>query len=276
MVVVWAGNITAVRVLVTGGVGPITAAAFRFVLALGAILGYARYTKQELRLKKGEFKHFIPLILFFVMQILLFNFASKYTDSGRVGVILNAYPFWITVVAGYIFLEDKHSMKGVIGSLVAVAGVTAIFWESFITARSSLLGDTLIFISSLLLAGIIIFGKILLKKGFHPLQVLTYQITGGLPCYFAAALVFEFPLRFNAVPMNIFAILYQGLVVGGMAFIIFQNMNRIYPTSKLSSFFFLVPFFSVLYGSILLKEPVTPGLIVGLVLITSGIYFVNK
>ncbi len=275
MVLIWAGNMTAIRVLVTHDVGPVTAAALRFSLALTAILGWARLRNERVRIEFREFVHFVPLVALFVVQILLFNVASMYTDSGRVGVILYTNPFWVMVASGFIFSDDRHTVKGVLGSLVAMAGVTAVFWESFTGAHASLLGDSLVLLSALCLAGILVYVRVLMKKGFQPMQILTGQMVGAIPFFIAMALLFEFPLRFPLTPVNLAAILYQGLLVGGVAFIIYQQMNRIYRPSQLSSYFFLVPFFAVAYGAVLLKEPVTPGLVIGMVFICSGIFLTN-
>ena len=47
-------------------------------------------------------------------------------------------------------------------------------------------------------------------------------------------------------------------------------------SSKVSSFTFLVPLIAVLLGTIFLNEPFTPSLLVGLVLILSSIYMINR
>jgi drug/metabolite transporter (DMT)-like permease len=51
---------------------------------------------------------------------------------------------------------------------------------------------------------------------------------------------------------------------------------RHYPASRLTSFTFLTPLFGVMFGGLLLGEPVGWRLIVALGLVALGIYLVNR
>jgi drug/metabolite transporter (DMT)-like permease len=51
---------------------------------------------------------------------------------------------------------------------------------------------------------------------------------------------------------------------------------RNYPASRLASFTFLTPLFGVLAGGALLNEPITNMLLISLVLVSTGIYLVNR
>ncbi|MDP6926801.1 MAG: EamA family transporter, partial [Rhodospirillales bacterium] len=51
---------------------------------------------------------------------------------------------------------------------------------------------------------------------------------------------------------------------------------RHYPAARLSSFTFLTPLFGVIFGGWLLGEPLSPALLMALLLVGIGIYVVNK
>jgi drug/metabolite transporter (DMT)-like permease len=48
-----------------------------------------------------------------------------------------------------------------------------------------------------------------------------------------------------------------------------------YPVSELAVFTFLSPVFGVVFGSFILNEEVTKGLLIGLILVSLGIYLTN-
>ena len=277
MILGWAGNVTAVKVIVSNDMGAITAAALRFTIAFFCILLWVKFRKINIGYEKGDFSLYFPIGLCFLLQILLFNLSSKYTDSGRVGVILNVYPFWVTVISGFIFAEDKHTFKGMAGALVAVCGVIFIFKDSFFAGGTLFKGDLLSLISSIVLAVGIVFQKRALRKDAEPMKVLLYPMVVSLAGYYIFAFVFdETPFSSGFNMLNFAMLLFQGAIVGGIVFILWQYMLREYNPSQLSSFFFLVPFFTVLFGYIFLNEPLKTGLGIGLVMISSGIYFINR
>jgi drug/metabolite transporter (DMT)-like permease len=51
---------------------------------------------------------------------------------------------------------------------------------------------------------------------------------------------------------------------------------RIYPASILSTFTFLTPLFSLVFGAVLLGERVSVALVVSLALVAVGIWLVNR
>ena len=73
------------------------------------------------------------------------------------------------------------------------------------------------------------------------------------------------------------SILLFGAVLGVTgATAVYNLLMRSGESSKVSSFTFLVPLIAVLLGTIFLNEPFTPSLLVGLVLILSSIYMINR
>jgi drug/metabolite transporter (DMT)-like permease len=276
MVVAWGANVTAVKVVVAHGAGPLTLAAIRFTLALMVVSAWVRRQKIDLAWRWSEAVLLVVITLLFVLQIYTFNLSTRYTTSGRVGVILNAYPFWVALAAGYFFVQDRLTWRRITGSLLATAGVLAVFRESFQGDRLLFTGDLVVFVSSLILTAGIIVQKKAFNAGLDPMRILFYQLVLGVPLYWGGALVFESPAAFPLGGADIAAVLYQGLLVGGASFITWQYMLQKYPASQLSSCFYLVPFFAVLFGYLLLGEPVTWGLGLGLMLVSAGIYFGNK
>jgi len=257
-------------------VGPFVVAALRFSFALMLVYLWAKVEKVDLRYRNGDFWLVLPLVCLFVIQIFMFNAAAKYTTSARVGVILNSYPFWVALLSGLFFKEDKLTVKKLVGASVAITGVLAIFQESFFGQQLLFKGDVLVFFSSWMLTGIILVQKWILKHDIHPTKILIYEFLLSIPIFVVAAFIFDNPLAFEPSGINMLSLIYQGVVVGGVVFIAWQLLLKRYSPARLSSFFFLVPVFAVLFGYLFLQEALTSGLWIGLGLISTGVYFVNR
>jgi drug/metabolite transporter (DMT)-like permease len=53
-------------------------------------------------------------------------------------------------------------------------------------------------------------------------------------------------------------------------------MLRHYPATQMSSFTFLAPVFALVFGVVLLNEPLTANLVIALVGVAAGIVLVNR
>jgi drug/metabolite transporter (DMT)-like permease len=72
------------------------------------------------------------------------------------------------------------------------------------------------------------------------------------------------------------SLLYQAVWVAFITYLVWFWLVRHYPAPKLASFTFLAPLFGVAAGGLLLAEPMSPGLLVALVLVATGIWLVNR
>jgi drug/metabolite transporter (DMT)-like permease len=66
-------------------------------------------------------------------------------------------------------------------------------------------------------------------------------------------------------------------VVGAFAsYLVWMGLLRVYPATQLSSFTFLTPVFALVFGVMLLNEPLTVQLVLALVGVAAGIVLVNR
>ncbi|MGL4490399.1 MAG: EamA family transporter, partial [Rhizobiaceae bacterium] len=86
---------------------------------------------------------------------------------------------------------------------------------------------------------------------------------------FSAGLIRDFNVSVVA------AILFQAVFVVAFTYSVWFWMMTRYSLTGLSAFTFLTPVFGVLFGGLLLDEPLTIGLLGGLVLVVIGLMMVN-
>ena len=76
-------------------------------------------------------------------------------------------------------------------------------------------------------------------------------------------------------PYIVASLFYQSVIVAFISYFIWFKLIHEYSVSRLSAFTFFTPIFGVLFGILLLNEELTVSLMVGLPLVSLGIFFVN-
>jgi drug/metabolite transporter (DMT)-like permease len=68
---------------------------------------------------------------------------------------------------------------------------------------------------------------------------------------------------------------FQSVIVSFAVFLIWFQLLRIYRASQLGSLSFMTPIFGVVFGAIILGEPIETSFVVGTVFVITGIMIVN-
>jgi len=72
------------------------------------------------------------------------------------------------------------------------------------------------------------------------------------------------------------SLLLQTVVGAFASYLAWMWMLGRYPATKISAFVFLTPVFALLFGALWLHEPVTPNLVMALLMVAAGIVLVNR
>ena len=97
-----------------------------------------------------------------------------------------------------------------------------------------------------------------------------------LPLFAAGALATETIRYANIGFAPLAGIVYQGAVIAGLAFTVNFRLIRRYPPSVMMSFNFVAPVAGVLLGASILGEPVTAGLVGGMLLVAAGLVLITR
>ncbi len=81
------------------------------------------------------------------------------------------------------------------------------------------------------------------------------------------------PLNFTAVAVA--SVLFQGVIVSGFSYFAWFWLMRRYLAAQLAVLSFMTPLFGVLFGVLILDEPLTPGFLIGSLLVLAGISLVS-
>lgn len=271
----WGGNSVSLKVGLAG-IGPMGMAALRFMIGVAVVAVWAVIKKLQLRPQSGELRSLLVLSVLFFFQIAFLNVGADYTLAGRASIFISTYPFFTAIFAHFMLEGDRLSIQKIGGMAISFAGIIAIFGEGILAGEIRYIaGDLLILFSGLLLGLRVTYTKRLLS-GMKPEKLLFWQGTFSLPVYFIISFLTENPTEFFVTPAIITGILYQGLVVAGFCFLVQTNLVHRHGASRISTFGFIPPISGVILSALLLGEPISIVIVLGMLLVAFGIYIVNR
>jgi drug/metabolite transporter (DMT)-like permease len=272
---VWGFNHTAIKYS-TQGVSPIFACALRSVIASICGIIYC--------LRKGERIFHTDIMLFHGFMVgLLFGveFACIYlglffTDAARSVVFVFLHPFVVAVGAHFLLKGDRLTTLKMLGLTLAFSGILIVFHGRPEVAKPTMfIGDILEIIAAFLWGATTLYIKRFMAEKVHPINTFLYQLFFSIPILFLVSFILE-PRWIYGVTMYIVAsIFYQSVIVAFISYFVWFKLIHTYSVSRLSAFTFFTPIFGVIFGTLVLNEEFTVSLMVGLPMVSLGIFFVN-
>ncbi len=266
-------NAVAIKIAL-GGLGVFTTAAVRFSMAGIVIAFWARLTGRPFRLKPGQIRQVTILGMAFTFQLSLFYIGLSRTPASRGTLIANLQPFLVMVIAHFAIPGERITLKKAIGMLSAFSGVVVMVSATRGVPAAFRIGDATIFGAAMTWAASAIYTKRIIDN-FRPFQIVLYPLGIAVPLFFLLAVIFDAPMVGHLGPKVIGAMLYQGLVTASFGFVSWNWLLSRYDAVAVNSFVFLMPVTGVLFGGVLLGEPITPNIIAALILIVSGLLVIH-
>ena len=255
---------------------PFALAGLRYSIGLFVIVLWATSQGESLKPKSGELLRLILFGLLFTGQTTCLNLGTNLTHAGRSVVFVNTHPFFVAIVSHFIVPGDRLGRWKNAGLIIAFSGILIVFWDNLIGGEEGrLAGDFLTLLSGFQL-GLLITLTNRLVQSIHPYRLLTSQMMVGVPFFFIFSAIFEGKVGYGFSNPALFAVLYQGVVVAGFCLVAWTLVLKRYPPSRVAVLFFTTPLWGIALSNLLLKEPLTPGLGIGTILVVLGIYLVNR
>jgi drug/metabolite transporter (DMT)-like permease len=270
----WGGNAVAMKVALKY-MPPLILAGIRFALSAIIIWFWAKLKNIDIRIQKQDLTALVWLSIIFTAQICAFNIGAKYTTASRASVLINANPFLIAILAHFYIPEDKLSIRKSIGLILAFFGIYVIFRDKIDSDEPHIMGDIIIVVSGFLFGILTIYTKKLMQRmGVY--KILFWEMVFGLAPFFLLSLIFERSAHYSVSTELIVVLIYQGGIVASIAFIIWTTLLQRHSASKISAFLFAAPLFGIGLSALILHETITIYLVIGAILVATGIFIVNK
>jgi len=213
-------------------------------------------------------------LLFFTQQGLIF-WAADFTRASRTAVILNSQPAMTAVLAHFFIRGDKLSLSRIIALALAIFGVHALFRQQTSVDVSMLKGDAMVLGAALGWA----VQTIVMKRVAHalrPVSLVFWQtlIVSGM--FFVVGVFAHQGRPVDALnPTFLFCLAYLVLAATAYCFVKWVDLIRDNDPSTVTSFCFVTPVAGVIFGRVLLGEPITGNIIVATLAVGSGIVLAN-
>lgn len=253
---------------------PLQIGSARFLLAGVALLLWASASRRAIVPARSEVGPLLLLAVVFIATIGMTNVGQDDTSVAHTVVILTTFPIWTAILSHLFVSGDRIGRTQVVGIVISYAGVLVTFGPGLAEGGSMLQGDILIFISSFLLGGSQVLISILSQRIELAKIVLTQAFAAGVVLFLVSVPVEGTDYRF-AWPLVV-SLLYQGVLIGGFAFIANAWLLKTYPPSRISVIYSSQPLFGILSSWVVLGEELHSEVIVGVVLVSLGILVVQE
>ena len=271
---IWASAFFNIKIA-TYSFGPVTIAFLRVLF--GAIpvllLCYFKNIKVEAFSKDW---HWFAMIGFInlVAPFFLIAYGVKSVQSNLAAILMSTTPLSSTVLAHFYTKNEKFNLIKTIGILIGFSGIVFLFSDNLLIDENNFVSALLILLgSTCYVVGGVLTLKISKKKNENVTgSILVWAIIILLPLTF----LIEQPFQTMPRTDSLISAIYLGIVPTGIAWLL---RFRILTTNGLifqSQVSYLIPIFGTILGYIFLKELITTKVLVSLIAVCIGIYFVKK
>ena len=199
------------------------------------------------------------------------------TSASRLTVFLYTSPFVVALLLPRFVRSER--LRGVqwIGLAIAFCGVVLAFSESFGHSTSGQLhGDALALLAGMLWGLTTLAIRTTRLATASAEKALFYQIAVTAAILPLLSLVLGETWGFAYSGYAWFSIALQTAIGAFASYLAWMWMLRHYPATRVLSFTFLTPLFALVFGVVLLAEPLTLQLVLALAGVALGIVLVNR
>jgi len=262
--------------LVNTGMQPVFQAGLRSVIALGPIMIYALVTGRRLSLIDGSFWPGVLAGLFFATEFIFIYQSLSFTSVARAAVLLYTMPFWVALGAHFLIPGEPLTPRRVAGLVLAFGGVVlALSRNEAPASDKAFIGDLMALAGAVFWAGIVILTRATRLSNATAEMQLIYQVAISAVVLTALGPMLG-PVIYGMTPLLWGLIGFQAIGIVSIGFLGWLMVLKIYPASDVASYGFLAPLCGVLFGRLILGEPITWTIAGALALVAVGIVLVNR
>ena len=272
----WGGNVVAGKFALEA-FPPFYSAAIRFIFGVLTIWLWCRLTDRRLWPEWHEWRPILLIGVFFTVQIALMNFGFDATSGINASILISTNPLFAAVFAHYILAGDRLNMISVAGLLLAFSGVVLTLLTSGSDSSSSVAGlefgntGDWLCIASACLLGYRLMASARVMRQLDSYRLAFWQMFLSIPVYLVMGYFFE-QIRWQQAGWPAWTgLLYQGVVVAGVGFMVSLWLMSRYRPSLMASFGFIAPISGVLLSIALLGESASQWLWFSLTLVAIGL-----
>ena len=258
-------------------VPPLWQASIRMVGAVALLWLWCRTRGVPLFARDGTLPGGLLAGLLFAGEFCCIYLGLQNTTASRLTVFLYTSPFWVALfLPRWVPAERLRGLQW-FGLALAFGGVVLAFSESFGHSSSAQLrGDVLALVAGMLWGLTTLTLRATKLATASAEKTLFYQVavTAAVCPFFSLALGESWGFAYSAWAWT--SIGLQTAIGAFASYLTWMWLLPHYPATQMSSFTFLTPLFALVFGVVLLAEPLTLQLVLALVGVGLGIVLVNR
>ncbi len=274
IVMLWGGNSVAVSFSVDT-LPPVAVAAIRFAMGTAVLFFWCLVERTPFRINRHE--TWMSLIAAFLLfaQISTFNVGVQYSNSTHGAMLVNTFIFFVAAIE-HVTGADRLNLRRVIGFILAGSGVVFVMQtrNQGTVAETFLLGDALLLLSAALLAVRVIYVRHAVQT-MRPSTLMFWHSVFGVGMFAGWSLATESFDDAQLTMPAMLGLLYQGVIVAGLCFVLHASLLTKHSASQVSVFSFATPIFGVAFSVALRGEPFNGLVILGAICVAAGIWLVT-
>ena len=274
LALIWASAFFNIKIA-TYSFGPVTIAFLRVFFGAIPVLLLCYYKDIKIEAFSKDW-YWFALIGFInlVAPFFLIAYGIKSVQSNLAAILMSTTPLSSTVLGHFYTKNEKFNFIKTFGILIGFSGILYLFSDNLLIDENNFVSALLILLgSTCYVIGGVLTLKISKKKNEN--------VTGSILIWATIILI---PLvSFIEQPWNVsprldstISVIYLGLVSTGLAWLLrFRVLvnNGLIFQSQVS---YLIPIFGTILSYIFLKELITNKVLISLIAVSVGIYFVRK
>jgi drug/metabolite transporter (DMT)-like permease len=274
LTILWGLNYPAVKVSNTG-LSPVFTTFLRSVIATFFGVIYCLVVKQPLFHRGILLFHGAMVGILFGLEFVFLYFGLLYTNAARAAIFVYLAPF-VVAIGAHLFLKERLNGLKISGLILAFLGIFLVFkGKPTGYNKLMLIGDLCEIMAAILWGATTIYIKKYLAQRVHPINTFLYQLAFSIPIILVGALLLEDTWIKELTMPVISSLFYQSVIIAFASYLAWFKLIHTYPVASLSVFTFLTPIFGVFSGVVFMKDQLTAGLLLGLIVVCIGIYLTN-
>ena len=274
LALIWASAFFNIKIA-TYSFGPVTIALLRVFFGAIPVLLLCYFKKIKIEAFSKDW-HWFAMIGFInlVAPFFLIAYGVKSVQSNLAAILMSTTPLSSTILGHLYTKNEKFNFIKTFGILIGFSGIIYLFSDNILINENNFISALLILLgSTCYVVGGVLTLKISKKKNEN--------VTGSILIWAVIILIplssfIEQPWNLNPRLDSTISVIYLGLVSTGLAWLLrFRILvrNGLIFQSQVS---YLIPIFGTILSYIFLKELITTKILISLIAVIVGIYFVKK
>ena len=274
LALIWSSAFFNIKIA-TYSYGPVTIAFLRIVFGAIPVIGLCLFKKIKIEAFSKDWYWFALIgMINLVIPFFLIAYGVQKVQSNLAAILMASTPLSATVLAHFFTSNEKINFTKIFGVLLGFSGIVFLFSDNILINENNFLSALIIFFASTFY---VIGGLLTLKISNKKNENVTASILIWATLFLIPITAYtEQPWNLNPSLESTISVIYLGIVATGFAWLlrfrILINNGLVFQAQVA----YLIPIFGIILGYIFLNELITPKVVVAVVAVIVGIYFVKK